>query len=73
MSRKSQECYCYWFQDDQGYPVMWAVGTNNNLRSLVDSLYYRNRPINIRANWHIQRRSSDRDQLFYHLANVELV
>lgn len=73
MSRKSQECYCYWFQDDQGYPVMWAVGTNNNLRSLVDSLYYRNRPINIRANWHLQRRSSDRDQLFYHLANVELV
>ena len=51
---------------------MWAVGTNNNLRSLVDSLYYRNRPINIRANWHIQRRSSDRDQLFYHLTNVEL-
>lgn len=73
MSRKAQECYCYWFQDDQGHPVMWAVNTSNTLRSLVESLYHRGQPIEIQARWHIQARSSNREQLFYHLNNVELV
>ena len=72
MSRRSNECYCYWFQDEQGHPVMWAVSTSNSLRSLVDSLHRRGQPIPVRAHWHVQRRSSDRSQLFYHLSNVEL-
>jgi hypothetical protein len=73
MSRRSNESYCYWFEDDLGHPVCWAVSTQNALRSVVESLYRRDRPTEIRANWHVQGRSSDRSQHYYHLANVELV
>jgi len=73
MSRRSNEAHYYWFEDDLGHPVCWAVSTQNALRSVVESLYRRDRPTEIRANWHVQGRSSDRSQHYYHLANVELV
>jgi len=73
MSRKNNEAHCYWFEDDQGHPVCWSVGTQNALRSVVDSLHRRDQPIKIHASWHVQSRSSERSQHYYHLANVELV
>jgi hypothetical protein len=71
-SRKNGETYQYWFADSDGRATLWAVNAQNPLRSLVDSLFNRQQPLKIRANWHYKRHFPS-DRISWNLGNVELL
>jgi hypothetical protein len=71
-SRKNQETYQYWFTNSQGEATVWAVSSQNTLRSLVDSLFNRQQPLKIRAHWHYKKHLST-DRTHWMLGNVELL
>jgi len=71
-SRKNQETYQYWFANGQGEATVWAVSSQNTLRSLVDSLFNRQESLKIRAHWHYKKHLST-DRTHWSLGNVELV
>jgi hypothetical protein len=71
-SRKNQETYQYWFSNSQGESTVWTVSSQNTLRSLVDSLFNRQRPLKVQAHWHYKKHLPT-DRAYWMLGNVELV
>ena len=61
-SRKSSEVQEYWFRNELGQAVLWAVNHNNALRSIIESLW--TRPgITVEALFNV---GQVRTQSFYH-------
>jgi hypothetical protein len=61
-SRKGSEIQEYWFRNESGQAVLWAVNHNNSLRSIIESLW--TRPcITVNALFNVGK---VRTQSFYH-------
>lgn len=71
-SRKNQETYQYWFTNSQGEATAWLVNSQNTLRSVVDSLFKKKRPLEIQAVWH-RKKHFPTDRIHWNLGNVELL
>jgi hypothetical protein len=71
-SRKHGEVYQYWFADSNGIATMWTVASNNPLRSVVDSLFRREEPLRIKANFHYKTHFPS-DRVHWNLGNVEIL
>jgi hypothetical protein len=71
-SRKRQETYQYWFTNRQEEAIVWTVSSQNTLRSLVDSLFNKKQPLEIRAQWHYKKHLPT-DRIHWNLGNVELL
>ena len=71
-SRKRQETYQYWFTNRQEEAIVWTVNSQNTLRSLVDSLFNKKQPLEIRAQWHYKKHLPT-DRIYWNLGNVELL
>jgi hypothetical protein len=61
-SRKSNEIQEYWFRNELGQAVLWAVNHNNALRSIIESLWTRP-SITVEALFNV---GQVRTQSFYH-------
>lgn len=71
-SRKRQETYQYWFTNRQEEAIVWTVNSQNTLRSLVDSLFNKKQPLEIRSQWHYKKHLPT-DRIYWNLGNVELL
>lgn len=71
-SRKRQETYQYWFTNRQEEAIVWTVNSQNTLRSLVDSLFNKKQPLEIRAQWDYKKHLPT-ERIYWNLGNVELL
>ena len=69
-SRKGSESHEYWFQNKLGQPVLWSVLHGNPLRSVIESVFERNR-VTVDAHFYIGQ-VLGQDFYHYYIAQVGL-
>jgi hypothetical protein len=70
-ARRGQEMYQYWFKSAEGYGCVLPVMSNNPLKSIVESLIYRDQ-IEISAYVHAKQHWNHKQHRYYLIGNVSL-
>jgi hypothetical protein len=70
-ARRGQEMYQYWFKSAEGYGCVLPVLANNPLKSIIESLMYRDQ-LEISAYVYSKRHWNHKQHRYYLLGNVSL-